>query len=219
MPKPPPTSGVSTRTFSAGTLRMSASGPVNSQPPWVQLCSVTCPLAASNSPIAARGSIGLATRRLLMIRTLVTWAAPASAVSTASGSPCCQSKARLAGTSSCTRGLPGSAAVSVSTTAGSDLYSTATSSAASLAWVRVSATTNATWSPTWRTRSTQSTGRSGLMPSEPSRLTIGTAQGSVLVPSASISAPVITASTPGARFASEVSMLTILAWASGERTA
>ena len=57
------------------------------------------------------------------------------------------------------------------------------------------------------------------MPSEPSRLIIGIAQGSVLIPLASISAPVITASTPGASFASSTSILTILACASGERTA
>ncbi len=151
MPKPPPTSGVRIRTLSAPTLSTPASMSVHSQPPCVQACSVM-PLAASHSAIAARGSIAFATSRLLMTLSFVTCAALPSAASTAPRSPNSQSKLRFAGTSSCTSGWPAAAALSVSATAGSDSYSTSTSSAASLAWASVSATTNATLSPTWRTR-------------------------------------------------------------------
>jgi hypothetical protein len=90
----------------------------------------------------------LATSRLLITRSLVTLAARANATSTAARSPYSQSNDRLFGTSSCTSGWPGADAVSVSATTSKDWYSTMTSSAASLAWLGVSATTNATLSPT-----------------------------------------------------------------------
>ncbi len=119
MPKPPPTSGVRMRTLVRSTLSTSARMSVHSQPPWVQVWSVI-PLFGSHSAIAARGSIAFAIRRLLITRSLVTWAAPASAFSTAARSPNSQSKLRLPGTSSWTSGWPAAAAVSVSATTGSE---------------------------------------------------------------------------------------------------
>ena len=85
---------------------------MSSQPPYVQVCSVIVPEAASKSAIAARGSMAFATSRLLISRSLVTWAALATAASTAAGSPNSQSKLRLFGTS----GWPGAHALAVSAT-------------------------------------------------------------------------------------------------------
>ncbi len=218
MPKPPPTSGVRMRTLDPSILSAPARMSVNSQPPCVQVCRVMAPAAVSKSAIAARGSMALATKRLLTTRSLVTWAALANAASTAARSPYSQSKETLPGTSSCTSGWPDREAVSVSAAAGSDSYSTATSSAASFAWLGVSATTNATLSPTWRTRSMHSTGRSLFRPLEPSRFSIGMPQGRALPPVLAYSAAVITASTPGAALAASMSMDVMRACASGERT-
>ena len=75
-------------------------------------------LPPANSASPARGSIGFEIRRLLTIRSSTTRAALASASSTAARSPYSQSKARLLGTSSWTRGWPGALAVAVSVTAG-----------------------------------------------------------------------------------------------------
>ena len=59
-----------------------------------------------------------------------------------------QLPASLVPSSSCTIGAPGASASLMSVTAGRGSQSTCTSSAASLAWARVSATTTATGSPT-----------------------------------------------------------------------
>ena len=92
-------------------------------------------------------------------------------------------------------------------------------SAASRAWASVSATTKATASPTWRTRSVHRIGRSLWTPFEPSRFSIGIMQGRPLpAPAATRSAPVITASTPGAALAASASIAPIRACASGERS-
>src|SRR5215831_11441563 len=97
---------------------------------------------------AARGSIGLETSRLLTMSRRVTWCARAKAASTAASSPICQSKQMLLGAFSKSCGLPGLIASSEVTTAGSGLYKTSTSSAASFACSSVSAITTATGSPT-----------------------------------------------------------------------
>jgi hypothetical protein len=87
-----------------------------------------------------------------------------------------------------------------------------------LACASVSATTNATPSPTWRARLVHSTGRGASARFRPSRLLSGTRHGNELAPSAARSAPVITASTPGAASAADVSMPRISACACGERS-
>ena len=60
-------------------------------------------------------------------------------------------------------GAAAASAAVASTTAGSGRYATLTRSAASRAWSVVSATTNATGSPTWRTRSRANARRGGTM--------------------------------------------------------
>ena len=91
---------------------------------------------------------------------------------------------------------------------GSGSRSTITSSAASTAAARVSATTATIASPTKRTVPVASRGRVIFW----STMMIGTSSGR------SRSAPVTTASTPGAASASLVSTATMRPWASVERT-
>ena len=91
------------------------------------------------------------------------------------------------------------------------------SSAASFAACFVSAITTATGSPTWRTLPTAITGCGGSAIGEPSLLWICQPQGSPPTLSAAMSAPVYTATTPGAFAAAAVSMLLILACGRSER--
>ena len=80
------------------------------------------------------------------------------------------------------------------------------SSAASFAACLVSAITTATGSPTWRTLPTASTGCGGSAIGEPSLLWICQPQGRPPMLSAAMSAPVKTATTPGAFAAAAVSI-------------
>ena len=77
--------------------------------------------------------------------------------------------------------------------------------------------TTATGSPTWRTRSTASTGCGGSFIGEPSFELISQPQGRPPMPSAAKSAPVKTATTPGAAAAAFVSMPPSRALACGLR--
>ena len=88
MPNEPPTFGVRTRTFSLATPRMCAAiAPRIPKAPCEPTWMVCRSLAASYSATAARGSIGLTTRRLFESSSLVTWAAAAKAASTLAASP------------------------------------------------------------------------------------------------------------------------------------
>jgi hypothetical protein len=108
-----------------------------------------------------RGSIELATTRLLTISSRVTCLALAKAASVASASvmSLSQSNTILPGIWSKSCGAPGAIAARESTTAGRSAYSTSIASAASRAWFSVSATTKATGWPTWRTLPMARTGR------------------------------------------------------------
>lgn len=73
-----------------------------------------------------------------------TCEAPASAASTAAASPCSANTGSLSGQSSQIAGASGPLASAVVTCAGNGAYSTSICSAASLAWLTLSATTIAT---------------------------------------------------------------------------
>ena len=111
-------------------------------------------------------------------------------------------------------GAPSSSAFSGSVTTGSGSYSTTTSSAASTTAYLSSAITTATGSPTWQTLPRASGQWSGVRISTPGG---AHAIGSGAARSVR-SSPVNTAITSSRAFAAEVSMLTMRAWASGERT-
>ena len=88
--------------------------------------------------------------------------------------------------------------------------------AASRAWSRVSATTMATISPTWRTLPMAIAGCAGSTMGDPSLLWISHPVG--MPPTSAMSGPVNTARTPGADSAAPVSTLPRSAWATGERS-
>src|SRR5438874_9653288 len=120
-----------------------------------------------------------------------------------------------------TRGPPGSAARTMSTTGGSGSHSTSISAAASSARARLSATTIATISPTWRVRSRQ---RANCGAWRTSNVTAAARPGGAAPKSGSgfiqrsRSPCVKTAATPGSAFDAAVWIRTIRAWAWGERT-
>jgi hypothetical protein len=87
-----------------------------------------------------------------------------------------------------------------------------------LARASVSATISATGSPTWRTRSAASSGRGVSPRGLPSGLVTGIMHGISPRPSAFTSAPVSTASTPGAFRAADASIRRIAACACGDRS-
>ena len=98
MPKPPPTSGVTTRKWLFGSLKTtSASRFCTSQDPWVLVVSVQCAFAGSYSATAARASMLATTTRLFTTVRRVTWAALANSASVFCRSPACQSKQVLFG--------------------------------------------------------------------------------------------------------------------------
>ena len=117
--------------------------------------------------------------------------------------------------SSHTSGEPSSSAFSGSTTAGLASSSAMTMSAASMAWPLVSAITTATGSPTCLTWPCLIGQCSGTLISTPGG---SQAMGSGPRITSVRSSWVYTATTPGAALASEVSIETMSAWASGERT-
>ena len=113
------------------------------------------------------------TMRLLTRRRVVTCAASAKALFTASALPEWKSRIRLPGASSWIGGASDASAAIGVVTAGSSSMSSSTISAASLAWASVSATTKATGSPTQRTFSVAREWRTGVFIGEPSRLGTG----------------------------------------------
>src|SRR3954454_8699915 len=124
----------------------------------------------------------------------------------------------LSGASGHTTGAPGLIASSGSTTDGSTSYSTAIASAAVCASTRDVATTAATASPAKRTTSWASSRRGGTVIGLPSGRMNTDNVGGVPMSSATRSAPVYTAATPGMAAAALLSTATILAWACGERS-
>jgi hypothetical protein len=96
MPKPPPTSGVTTRNFSGGRLKtLPASRFFTSQEPWVPQWRVNLPSADSYSAVAARPSMLATTTRLFTTVSRVTWAALEINSSALALSPVSQSKQTL----------------------------------------------------------------------------------------------------------------------------
>ena len=87
MPNEPPTWPVSTRTLSADVPRISTRLVFMPKTPWLDECSVHFSVAASYSPVAARGSIGATTMRWLDVSSRVTCLALAKASATFSASP------------------------------------------------------------------------------------------------------------------------------------
>src|SRR5881628_272339 len=176
--------------------------------------------------MAARGSIGTPVTRLMRVTSVTTCAARANAVAVAAASPAVVSTATFDAHASQTATAPAAIASVDATTAGSGSQSTTTRSAPSRAASAVSATTIATGSPTKRTRSTGRGRGFATKNGEPSGLLSGTSCGFVgtgrcdiaLSPSATRSAPVNTASTPGLASVAAISMRTMYACACGERT-
>src|SRR4051812_34119600 len=151
--------------------------------------------------------------RWLTIRRSTTTSASASAVST-SPPPSDQSYEWFVPNCSWITGESASSACSGSTTTGSDAYSTKTSSAASTTAYLSSPTTTATGSPTWQTLPRASGQWSGVLTSTPG----GTqAIGSGAARSV-MSSPVSTSLTPLRPSSADLSIETMLACASVERT-
>src|SRR5580692_2082759 len=115
-------------------------------------------------------------------------------------------------------GASGAIAARGSQTLGSGSYSTATASAASSAAKRLSATTAATMSPTWRTLSAAKAGRGALFIGRPSENGIGCTTVSSPWPARFQSSAVRTSSTPGMPAATLVEIPRIRAWPWGLRT-
>ena len=184
---------------------------------WLDRRRVTRSVAGSYSASELRGSSGVGARRWLTRSSETTCAAVAKAASVAAGSPWRISAAMLPVAASHTSGAPAAVASWRSVTTASVSKSMVMVSMASRACSSVSANTATTASPTKRTRSWARAGRSGLAAGAPSgRLKFG-ASGNGLTPSATRSAPVSTATTPGRASAAAVSMETMRAWACGER--
>ncbi len=204
-PKPPPTSGAITRIASVPRPVTSASAARTPK----GVCVVDQWVSRPSSPqaaAAARTSSGQGARRWLTMSRLTTTSQPSK--NDGSSSPPTEA-ATLVPASGKSSTSPSSASLGC-TTGGSGSYSTSISSVASTACSRDSATTTATGSPTKRTMPVASIGRaiaSGTIPSP------GLRSGS-----SPMSSPLSTSSTPGAASAAEVSMDSMRAWATGERT-
>ena len=146
MPKPPPTSGVTTRKASSGSRkRCSANCKRSECPPWLAVVSVK--RLPSHSPTAVRASIEATISRLFSIRNLSDFGAWRSAASVLLWSPSRHRNDVFAGASGQICWADSECARAVSTTAGRSLYSTRIASAPSLAAASVSPTTNATGWP------------------------------------------------------------------------
>ncbi len=157
MPNPPPTRGEMQRIFVSGMPNTNA----------VIRSRITCGhcdviqtvysrLAGSYCAAAPRTSIGVGSSRWLTRRCSTTTSASSSALSVASASPQCQSKAMLRAAASWSCGAPSSTARSASTTTSRGSQSTSIRERASSAATRVSATTAATPAPVNVTRSISS---------------------------------------------------------------
>ena len=159
-----------------------------------------------------RGSIGVPAVRWLTIRRSITTSASAHAASM-SPPPIDHSCVELVPNSSWTSGEPSSSAFSGSTTTGSGSYSTNTCSAASTTAYLSSPTIATTPWPTYLTSPLASGQCSGERTSTPG----GTHAIGRPAPR-SRSSPVKTPWMPGSASAADVSIETIFACASGERT-
>ena len=184
---------------------------------WLVVQRVYSSVPESNSATAQRGSIGLATQRLLTSSSVVTWWAVSKAASTfallSSMKP--QSKQTFDFRSSWTFGASSATAAFMSSTAGSSSISKVIASAASSACSSVSATIAAMASPTWRTMPSARIGWRGSCCAVPSRLVTFQAVGRE--PASLKSSPVKTRSTPGIAAAAAVSRLRIFPCATSER--
>ena len=211
MPKPPPTSPTVTRTWSRDRPRMSLHSELRTPLGiWLLMRSVRRPSSAIHAS-TERGSMVSAATRWLVMASLTTCAAAANASAVAASLPWRISAAMLSDASGHKAGAPAVVASVKPTTCGSSSYSAYTASAASRACCMVSATTMATASPTWRTRSCASTRRSGVAPgAPPARLKLAL-PGMGLTPAAARSAPVYTPTTPGMSLAALVSTDTMRA--------
>ena len=181
---------------------------------WLDIQTVYSSVPGLYQPMSPRTSIGFGISRLFTMRCLTTTSAFANAASVPSLSPTVQSNTTLLGAFSWSCGAPGWVAFSASTTAGSGSQSTWISSRASWHWAGVSATTAATPSPVHFTESVARTRGTLTLFWRPLAPPAGQAIGSGLY---GMSAPTITARTPGAALAAEVSIERMLAWAYGLR--
>ena len=146
MPKPPPMSRTITRTLSLGILS-TTSARVSRVTEGFWLPIWTTIRSPSHSAITARGSMALTISRWCTMSSDTTWAATLKAASDLAASPKRLKPTTLPGAPFHTCGASGFRASSISVTDGSWSYSTSTSSTASWACSRVSATTATTASP------------------------------------------------------------------------
>ncbi len=181
---------------------------------WLDIQTVYSSVPGLYQPMSPRTSIGFGMRRLLTRRCLTTTSALANAASVPSLSPTGHTNTMLLGAFSWSWGAPGWVAFSASTTAGSGTHSTSIRSSASCAWASVSATTAATPSPVHLTESVASTRGTLTLFCRPLAPPAGQAMGSGLY---GMSAPTITASTPGAALARDVLIEAMFACAYGLR--
>ncbi len=108
MPKLPPTSPVTTRTWLCGTRSTVSARTCGARgAPGCRCGACSGRVRRSYSPTAARGSSGAAATRVTTKSSRVTCAACARARATASRSPASHTKATLSGASSHTAGAPG----------------------------------------------------------------------------------------------------------------
>ncbi len=209
-PKPPPTSGAMTRTWSSGMPICTAKNSRSRCGTCVEDQTVRLPWRYS--AMTPRGSIAAPEVRWLTIRRSMTTSASAIAWST-SPPPIDHSCVLFVPSDSCTR-ISSLSASSTSTTTGSGSYSTRTVCAASTTPYLSSPMTIATASPTWLTSPRASGQRSGIFISTPGGAqAIGSGASRSLM-----SSPVTNAVMPGRASASEPSIETIFACASVERT-
>ena len=214
-PKPPPTSGATTRTLCSGTSRVSASMVRRMCGIWVADHMV------KPSPIGCttveRGSMKAGMSRCWRNRRRTVTSASASACSIGWPVPAApdskvQVNERLELVCACTRSAPSASALGMSSTTGSGSYSTSIASSASWALALSRAAITATASPTWLTVSTARLGWPGFTMSG----VTGQAHGMVPWVSAK-SRPEKAATTPGRLSAGETSIELIRACAIGLR--
>ncbi len=163
---------------------------------WLDIQIVYSSVPGLYQPMSPRTSIGFGIRRWLTTRWRTTTSAPSNAASVPALSPTDHSNTMLLGAFSWSCGAPGWVAFSASTTVGSGSQSTLISSSASTACSGVSATTAATPSPVHLTSSVASTRGVLMLFLMPDAPPAGQAMGSGLY---GMSAPTITATTPGHR--------------------
>ena len=218
-PKPPPTSGAITRILDSGTPVVAASRNRVMCGIWVADHIVICSPVGSTT--VERGSMNAGISRCWRYSrsmTMPSLRASSSTSSIARPLPCppessCQNADLLVPRAGCASTVSAAAASLRSSAAGSSSYSTSTSSAASRASAAVRAATTATISPANATRSTAIGRWSGVTWS----VVIG--QALAFTPWVSArSFPVKTSTTLVIALAAAVSMLLMVACASGLRT-